>query len=123
MQDDTPQLHFRRVTDADLATLHEWIHRPHVAAWWDTPVTREEIAAEYSPALEDDTMVPHFLAFDTAGPIGFIQSYVARHAGDGWWPHETDPGVRGIDQFLVRFWIENLDTHSNYGSRRKILPQ
>jgi RimJ/RimL family protein N-acetyltransferase len=22
-------------------------------------------------------------------------------AGDGWWEDETDPGVRGIDQFLV----------------------
>ena len=46
-------------------------------------------------------MVHHFLAFDRTGPIGFLQSYVACKAGDGWWPNETDPGVRGIDQFLA----------------------
>lgn len=96
MQQETPQIHFERVTDADLTMLHEWIHRPHVAALWDTPVTRAEVAAEYAPALVDDATAQHFIAFDTAGPIGFIQSYVARNAGDGWWPHETDPGVRGI---------------------------
>jgi len=28
-------------------------------------------------------------------------SYVAAAAGDGWWEDETDPGVRGIDQFLA----------------------
>ena len=101
MPDEPLQIHFRRITDADLALLHAWIHRSHVAAWWDTPVTPEEVAAEFSPTLVDDTMVQHFLAVDTTGPIGFIQSYVACHAGDGWWPHETDPGVRGIDQFLA----------------------
>jgi len=34
-------------------------------------------------------------------PIGYIQSYVAAAAGDGWWPDEHDFGVRGIDQFLA----------------------
>ena len=100
MQQATPQIHFERVTDAGLAMLHERIDRPHVAAWWDTPVTREAVPAEYAPALVDDTMAQQFIAFDTAGPIGFIQSYVALNAGDGWWPHDA-PGVRGIDQFLA----------------------
>ena len=34
-------------------------------------------------------------------PLGFIQSYVVLGSGDGWWENETDPGARGIDQFLV----------------------
>jgi RimJ/RimL family protein N-acetyltransferase len=34
-------------------------------------------------------------------PIGYIQSYIAMGSGDGWWPDERDPGVRGIDQFLA----------------------
>lgn len=34
-------------------------------------------------------------------PIGFIQSYVALGSGEGWWEQETDPGTRGIDQFLA----------------------
>ena len=32
---------------------------------------------------------------------GFIQSYVALGSGGGWWKDETDPGTRGIDQFLA----------------------
>ena len=37
-----------------------------------------------------------------AKPVGFIQSYtaVAFHA-EGWWLNESDPGVRGIDQFIA----------------------
>ena len=33
-------------------------------------------------------------------PIGFVQSYVVKGCGDGWWEDETDPGAVGIDQFL-----------------------
>jgi RimJ/RimL family protein N-acetyltransferase len=33
-------------------------------------------------------------------PTGFIQSYVVMGSGGGWWEQETDPGARGIDQFL-----------------------
>ncbi len=34
-------------------------------------------------------------------PIGFIQSYYVLGSGGGWWEQETDPGARGIDQFLA----------------------
>lgn len=34
-------------------------------------------------------------------PIGYAQCYVVLGSGDGWWEDETDPGVRGIDQFLA----------------------
>jgi RimJ/RimL family protein N-acetyltransferase len=34
-------------------------------------------------------------------PIGFIQSYVVKDSGDGWWEDEQDPGARGIDQYLA----------------------
>lgn len=101
MPDANRQIHFERVTHEDLSMLHTWINRAHVAEWWDAPVTREDVAAEYTPELVDDRVVQHFVAYDGAQPIGFIQSYVALHAGDGWWPDETDPGVRGIDQFLA----------------------
>jgi RimJ/RimL family protein N-acetyltransferase len=42
-----------------------------------------------------------YIALADGQPIGFIQSYVPFGAGDGWWPDETDPGARGIDQFLA----------------------
>jgi Acetyltransferase (GNAT) domain len=30
---------FRLLAAADLAMLHEWLHRPHVSKWWDSPQT------------------------------------------------------------------------------------
>jgi RimJ/RimL family protein N-acetyltransferase len=48
-----------------------------------------------------DATVRAYVAHHAGVPIGFIQSYVAAAAGDGWWPDETDPGVVGIDQFLA----------------------
>ena len=41
------------------------------------------------------------MAFLGGEPIGFVQSYVAVDCDGGWWVHETDPGVRGIDVFLA----------------------
>ena len=45
--------------------------------------------------------------------IGFAQSYVSMGAGDGWWEEITDPGVRGIDQFLC----EEADLGKGLGTR------
>jgi RimJ/RimL family protein N-acetyltransferase len=81
--------------------LHAWINRPHVAEWWDAPVTLGDVAAEYGVADADTAMVEAFIAHTETQPIGFIQVYVACGAGDGWWVDETDPGVRGIDQFVA----------------------
>ena len=41
-----------------------------------------------------------YIAMLHGQPIGFIQSYAVLGSGDGWWEQETDPGARGIDQFL-----------------------
>lgn len=45
-------------------------------------------------------------------PIGFVQSYVVKGAGDGWWEDETDPGARGIDLFLA----DSADLGRGFGS-------
>ena len=50
--------------------------------------------------MDDSTALPYIAWLENI-PIGYIQSYVAAGAGDGWWPDEHDPGVRGIDQFLA----------------------
>jgi RimJ/RimL family protein N-acetyltransferase len=92
---------FRSLTDADLPMLHEWINRPHVGEWWDAPQSFEEIEADYGAQRNaDSTTLPYIVELD-GRPIGFIQSYVAMGSGDGWWEDVTDPGVRGIDQFIA----------------------
>lgn len=95
------QITFQRLTEADLPTLAEWLKRPHVAEWWDSCSSIDEVREQYLPSLaSESTAVPYFAYLDGI-PIGYIQSYVAAAAGDGWWPDEHNPGVRGIDQFLA----------------------
>ena len=94
---------FRPLRAVDLPLLHEWIHRPHVAEWWgggDAGEDLEDTKAKYLPRLQDVSLVKPYIALLAGEPIGFAQSYVALGRGDGWWEDETDPGVRGIDQFL-----------------------
>ena len=97
----TSSIQFRRLAEDDLPILTEWLHRPHVAAWWDNQTSLEQVRVKYLPRLtENSTVVPYF-AYRSGLPIGYIQSYVAALEGDGWWPDVLDPGVRGIDQFLA----------------------
>ena len=87
----------------DLLLLHEWILRPHVVEWWgggDASEHFEDTKAKYLPRLQEASLVQPYIALLSSEPIGFAQSYVALGCGDGWWEEETDPGVRGTDQFL-----------------------
>lgn len=94
---------FRPLAEPDLPLLADWLGRPHVRQWWagDQPLTLTEVRAKYLPRIDDTSAVRCFIALASGEPIGFIQSYVAMACGDGWWPDETDLGVRGIDQFLA----------------------
>jgi RimJ/RimL family protein N-acetyltransferase len=96
------EISFRRLTRADLPMLVEWLARPHVAEWWGTPSTAEDVEREYGPIV--DGTGPHhaYVAYEGGEAIGFSQSYVPALCHDeGWWLEEHDPGVRGIDQFLA----------------------
>ncbi len=91
---------FRPLVPPDLPMLHEWLQRPHVAQWWSCPRTVEEVESEYLPVALGQSTTRAYIAMLNGQPIGFIQSYVVLGSGDGWWEQETDPGARGIDQFL-----------------------
>lgn len=91
---------FRPLAPSDLPMFHEWLQRPHVAQWWNYPRTVEEVGSEYLPVALGRSTTRAYIAMLNGRPIGFIQSYVVPGSGDGWWEQETDPGVRGIDQFL-----------------------
>jgi RimJ/RimL family protein N-acetyltransferase len=92
---------FRPITESDLPLLSEWLQRPHVAARWDDQTSPDQVRAKYLPRLAEGSTVVPYLAFLGDDPIGYIQSYVPAFEGDDWWPDVTDPGVRGIDQFLA----------------------
>ena len=98
----TPTVSFRRLQMDDMPMLHDWLGRPHVAEWWDdAPATLDGVYEEFAPLTEDDSPVLGYIAMVDGAPIGFIQSYVVKGAGGGWWPDEQDPGARGIDQYLA----------------------
>jgi RimJ/RimL family protein N-acetyltransferase len=94
-------LSFRPLRADDLPLLHGWLARPHVRQWWGEPSSLAELAEDFLPKTNDQSGTRGFIALRGGEPIGFIQRYVVMGSGDGWWEDETDPGARGIDQFLA----------------------
>ncbi|HVE90272.1 MAG TPA: GNAT family N-acetyltransferase [Burkholderiaceae bacterium] len=97
---------FKPLSVHDLPMVHAWLHRPHVAEWWRAPNTVAQLERDYLAGPMNATSTRAFIAMLDDEPIGFIQSYVAMGSGEGWWEQETDPGTRGIDQFLAN--VEQL---------------
>jgi RimJ/RimL family protein N-acetyltransferase len=95
------EFQFRRIGEQDLLTLREWLLRPHVAEWWGPAESIDELRDDYVRERGAPNATRAYIASLGQGPIGFIQSYVVKDSGDGWWEDETDPGARGIDQFLA----------------------
>jgi RimJ/RimL family protein N-acetyltransferase len=94
---------FTPITDEQhLSLLYRWLSRPHVAAWWTPTPTLRELRQDYlvGPDMQADG-TRACIAHLHGEPVGFIQCYVVMGSGDGWWEDETDPGARGIDQFLA----------------------
>jgi RimJ/RimL family protein N-acetyltransferase len=92
---------FKPLCRDDLAMLHEWLQRPHVKKWWNEPSSLAQFQHDYLLPGLDESSTRAYIAILEGSPIGFIQSYVVKTSADGWWENETDPGARGIDQFLA----------------------
>lgn len=91
---------FELLSERTLPQLREWLGRPHVAEWWQPWPSIEELREDYL-GPPDQSSTRAYIAYLEDKPVGFIQSYVVLGSGDGWWEDETDPGARGIDQFLA----------------------
>lgn len=92
-----PLFTFEPLVEADLPMLQQWLRRPHVARWWGAAEPVDELRQDFLG--EGSTRA--FIAHLGGVPAGFVQCYVVMGSGDGWWENETDPGARGIDQFLA----------------------
>jgi RimJ/RimL family protein N-acetyltransferase len=92
---------FRTLQAADLPMFQRWLARPHVQRWWGGVPTLDELRDDYLPSHNQPDGTLAFIAHLGERPIGFIQRYVVLGSGGGWWEEETDPGARGIDQFLA----------------------
>jgi RimJ/RimL family protein N-acetyltransferase len=96
----SPGFHFHPLTEQHLPMLREWLLRPRVAQWWGEAESVEELRSDFLTASEPNA-TRAFIACLGSQPIGFMQCYVVMNSGGGWWEDETDPGARGIDQFLA----------------------
>jgi RimJ/RimL family protein N-acetyltransferase len=96
-----PPVHFIDLQAAHLPMLREWLARPHVARWWQPLPSVDELHADYIAPRDEPGATRAFIACQAHAPIGFIQGYTVMGSGGGWWEDETDPGARGIDQFLA----------------------
>jgi len=92
---------FRHLEESDLEMLAEWLRRPHVAEWWAPDEPRPSVAELRGDYIGNTDGTIAYIAYLGEEPIGFVQSYVVSGSGGGWWEEVTDPGVRGIDQFLA----------------------
>jgi RimJ/RimL family protein N-acetyltransferase len=72
-----------------------------VAEWWTPTPTLAEVIEQFRPLTIPGGRDRGYIALAASREIGYIQSYVVKDSGDGWWPGEQDPGARGIDQFLA----------------------
>lgn len=91
---------FDPLTEQHLPMLHEWLLRPHVAEWWGKAESVAALRSDYILVAGQPNATRAFIASLGVAPIGFFQAYVVKGSGGGWWENETDPGARGIDQFL-----------------------
>jgi RimJ/RimL family protein N-acetyltransferase len=116
MVDTSPAFAFRLLSESELPLLADWLRRPHVLEWWggsDAALDLEGVTRKYACRMADTCPVKSYIAYLGSEPVGFIQSYVVMGSGEGWWENESDPGVRGIDQFLC----DGNKIGQGYGSR------
>jgi AacA4 family aminoglycoside N(6')-acetyltransferase len=101
-------IELRLMREDDVPLLHAWLHRPHVARWWgDERLSLEQVRAEYSPQVLAEQAVMPYIALLNGEPFAYAQTYVVLGSGDGWWEDVTDPGMRGIDQFIGEaHWLD-----------------
>ncbi|HEY1773746.1 MAG TPA: GNAT family N-acetyltransferase [Gammaproteobacteria bacterium] len=67
---------FRPVTEAELPLLHDWLNRTHLRQFYQKrPITLDEVAEEYTPAIRGEEPSRLHLASLDGRPFGYLQCY------------------------------------------------
>jgi aminoglycoside 6'-N-acetyltransferase len=70
------EVDFRPVEETDLPLLAGWLAEPHVRRFYQkTPVTLEEVALEYGPAVRREEPTACHLALSWGVPFAYLQCY------------------------------------------------
>jgi aminoglycoside 6'-N-acetyltransferase len=91
---------FRRLERSDLPLLTDWLAEPHVRRFYQkTPVSLDDAALEYGPAIRGEEPSSCHLAFCDGEPFAYLQCY--RNADYPDWARIIDvtDGI-GIDLFI-----------------------
>jgi len=95
---------FRRLTDADLPTLHRWLNEPGVVRWWEgDDVSWDAVVRDYGSAATDPT--EFYIASRAGRDVGWIQCYAtADFAGErevqAWYAAGVSATAAGIDYLI-----------------------
>lgn len=92
---------FRRLTEADLPLLHEWLQREHVQFWWRERESYDAVVRRYLPAIDGRDPTDLYLILVDERPAGFIQTYVVSDYSDYRRLVDVEEGVAGVDLFLA----------------------
>lgn len=87
----------RAFEDDDLPLLGDWLHRPHVAPWFDDPQGWLDEAEQRHGRF---SFIHHFIVESGGNPIGFCQFYDYACSGEDWHGDLATEGVYSIDYLI-----------------------
>ena len=91
----------RKVTDADISMLTEWLHKDYILKWYHDP---DDWMHEIEGRNRDFGWIHHFIVMDNEIPVGFCQYYDCYDAKDiEDWYCVTERG----DTFSIDYLIGN----------------
>lgn len=87
----------RAFEDDDLPLLEDWLHRPHVALWFDDP---QDWLDEVEQRHGRFSFIRHFIVEFDGKPIGFCQFYEYVRSGEAWHGDLENDGVYSVDYLI-----------------------
>lgn len=91
-------LHFEPLKETHFSLLYRWLNVSHVKEYWDRCSSLQEVQGKFLDKIACDWQQA-FIVSCMGTSFGYVQSYQAVKAGNGWWSDELDSTV-GIDQFI-----------------------
>ena len=90
------EISFRPLARGDLAQVHEWLQRDHVARWWDEPMPLERVVEKYVPRIDGRQPVAMFVIVLEGRDAGFVQTYRVADYPESW-PFDVGAEAAGMD--------------------------
>jgi aminoglycoside 6'-N-acetyltransferase len=99
VSDGAARVSFRPLTEGDLALIHRWRNRAHVARWFHGPISQADVRSKYLPRISGQSPVRVLLIEHDRRAIGMIQHYRVGEVGD-FPPGLVEPSAHTIDLFI-----------------------